>query len=35
MLDCGVDGNNYFPISLEEVIAIKDKQNLIIKTNSQ
>lgn len=35
MLDCGVDGNNYFPINLDEVIAIKDKQNLILKTNSQ
>lgn len=34
-LDVGVDGNNYFPISLDEVIVIRDKQNLIIKTNSQ
>lgn len=35
MLDCGVDGNNYFPYHIDEIKAIVDKQRLIIKTNSQ
>jgi calcineurin-like phosphoesterase family protein len=34
-IDCGVDAWGYRLIHIDELIAIRDKQNLIVKTNSQ